>query len=165
VKIIDFGSVSVAGVDEQAAPADPSRILGTLQYTAPEYFVGEAGSERSDLYSLGVIAYQMLSGRLPYGAAAAKVRTRAALRRLEYATLLEDDRDVPAWIDGALRKAVHPEPRERYEALSEFAYDLRHPNAALLRRTPLIERHPVLFWKTVSAALGVALLLLLLFRG
>ena len=164
VKIIDFGSVSVAGVDERASPGERSSILGTLQYTAPEYFAGDPGTERSDLYSLGVIAYQMLSGRLPYGAEAARVRTRAAQRRLQYATLLDEQRDIPAWIDAALRKAVHPDPLERYESLSEFVYDLRHPNAALLRPTPLVERNPVLFWKGVSLALGLGLFLLLLAR-
>src|SRR6185503_9338355 len=82
VKIIDFGSARVAGVSELAAPLERSGILGTLQYSAPEYFVGDPGTERSDLYSLGVIAYQMLSGRLPYGAEAAQVRTRKAQRAL-----------------------------------------------------------------------------------
>ncbi|HYG56281.1 MAG TPA: bifunctional protein-serine/threonine kinase/phosphatase [Burkholderiales bacterium] len=157
-KIIDFGSVSVAGVDE------PARILGTFQFTAPEYFAGDGGSERADLYSLGVIAYQMLSGRLPYGAAAAKVRTRAAQRRLRYATLIDDQREVPAWVDAAIRRAVHPDPLQRYEALSEFVHDLRHPNAELLRRTPLIERNPVLFWKAASAVLGAALFIVLLLQ-
>src|SRR5678816_2111439 len=133
---------------------DRSRILGALQYTAPEYFVGDPGSERADLYSLGVIAYQMLSGRLPYDAEAARVRTRAAQRKLRYATVLDEQRDIPPWIDVALRKAVHPEPLERYEALSEFVYDLRHPNAELLRRAPLISRNPVAFWRTACAVLG-----------
>ena len=151
-------------MDERASPGERSSILGTLQYTAPEYFAGDPGTERSDLYSLGVIAYQMLSGRLPYGAEAARVRTRAAQRRLQYATLLDEQRDIPAWIDAALRKAVHPDPLERYESLSEFVYDLRHPNAALLRPTPLVERNPVLFWKGVSLALGLGLFLLLLAR-
>ncbi|HXU41889.1 MAG TPA: bifunctional protein-serine/threonine kinase/phosphatase [Burkholderiales bacterium] len=164
VKIIDFGSVSVAGVDEQASPDEPSRILGTLQYTAPEYFVGEPGSERADLYSLGVIAYQMLSGQLPYGAEAARVRTRAAQRKLRYATLLDEQRDIPPWIDAALRKAVHAEPLERYEALSEFVYDLRHPNAELLRSAPLIARNPVAFWRTACAVLGAIVFLLLLLQ-
>ncbi|HTR58787.1 MAG TPA: bifunctional protein-serine/threonine kinase/phosphatase [Casimicrobiaceae bacterium] len=161
VKIVDFGSVRVAGIDEQASPTEPSQILGALQYTAPEYFVGDPGSERADLFSLGVIAYQMLSGRLPYGAAAAQVRTRAALRRLQYATVLDEQRDIPPWIDAALRKAVRPEPLERYEALSEFVHDLRHPNAELLRKTPLIERSPLMFWKCVSALLLAAVLVLL----
>ena len=164
VKIIDFGSVSVAGVNERAPAGEPSRILGTLQYTAPEYFVGEAGSERADLYSLGVIVYQMLSGRLPYDAEAARVRTRAAQRKLRYAPVLDEERDIPLWIDAALRKAVHPEPLERYDALSEFVYDLRHPNAGLLRRLPLAERNPVQFWKGVSLVLGVALFLVLLLQ-
>jgi serine/threonine protein phosphatase PrpC/predicted Ser/Thr protein kinase len=159
VKIIDFGSARVAGVSELAAPLERSSILGTLQYTAPEYFVGDAGTERSDLYSLGVIAYQMLSGRLPYGAEAARVRTRKAQRALQYASLSDE---IPPWIDAALRKAVHPDPLQRYEVLSEFVHDLRHPNAALLRPTPLVERNPTLFWKGVSAILGLALLLVLL---
>jgi serine/threonine protein phosphatase PrpC len=163
-KIIDFGSVSVAGVDERASPDEPSRILGTLQYTAPEYFVGDAGSERADLYSLGVIAYQMLSGRLPYGAEAARVRTRAAQRKLRYDTVLDEQRDIPPWIDAALRKAVHPEPLERYEALSEFVYDLRHPNSELLRSAPLIARNPVAFWRTACAVLGAIVFLLLLLQ-
>jgi serine/threonine protein phosphatase PrpC len=164
VKIIDFGSVCVAGVDERASPDEPSRILGTLQYTAPEYFVGDPGSERADLYSLGVIAYQMLSGRLPYGAEAARVRTRAAQRKLRYATVPDEQRDIPPWIDAALRKAVHPEPLERYEALSEFVYDLRHPNSELLRSAPLIARNPVAFWRTACAVLGAIVFLLLLLQ-
>jgi len=162
VKIIDFGSARVAGVDECAGPLERAGILGTLQYTAPEYFVGEPGSERSDLYSLGVIAYQMLSGRLPYGAEAARVRSRAAQRRLQYASLVGEERDVPAWVDAALRKAVHPDPLERYESLSELVHDLRRPNAALLRRPSLAERNPVRFWKGIASALGLALFLILL---
>jgi serine/threonine protein phosphatase PrpC/tRNA A-37 threonylcarbamoyl transferase component Bud32 len=162
VKIIDFGSVRVAGVDEGASSGERSRILGTLQYAAPEYFVGDPGSERSDLFSLGVITYQMLSGRLPYGAEAARVRSRAAQRRLQYESLADEELAVPAWVDAAIRKAVHPDPNERYPVLSEFVYDLRHPNAALLRRPSLAERNPVRFWKFVSCALGLALFFVLL---
>ncbi|MGQ7310022.1 protein kinase domain-containing protein, partial [Streptococcus suis] len=67
VKIIDFGSTKVTGVVE-ANPSIDTDILGTVQYTAPEYFQGESGSPRSDMFSLGVITYQMLTGKLPYGA-------------------------------------------------------------------------------------------------
>jgi serine/threonine protein phosphatase PrpC len=163
VKIIDFGATRVAGIAEMITPDERSAILGTAQYTAPEYFVGEAASTRSDLFSLGVITYQMLAGRLPYGAEVAKARSIAAQRRLRYESVLDDAREIPAWIDGVLRKAVHPDPLERYETLSEFVYDLRHPNAAFLRSTrpPLVERHPVLFWQCASAFLAIAVLVLL----
>ncbi|HZR86600.1 MAG TPA: bifunctional protein-serine/threonine kinase/phosphatase [Bradyrhizobium sp.] len=157
VKIIDFGSVRVSGVAE-AAPSD-DEILGTEQYTAPEYFLGEGGSARSDMFSLGVIAYQMLTGRLPYGAQAARVRTRAQSRKLKYRSALDDNCDIPSWVDGALKRAVHPNPDRRYESLSEFLFDLRQPNPDYLRASiPLIERNPALFWKCSTALLTLILI-------
>src|SRR5215213_5909415 len=124
VKIIDFGATSVAGISEMTTPLERGNILGTAQYTAPEYFLGEAGTPESDFFSLGVITYQMLSGRLPYGTEVAKSRTLAAQRNLRYASVLKDDREIPVWIDGVLEKAVHPDPFRRYESLSEYVYDL-----------------------------------------
>jgi len=160
-KIIDFGSVRVAGIADDAG--DDDRILGTAQYTAPEYFLGEGGSQRSDIFSLGVIAYQMLTGRLPYGAEAARTRTKAQQKKLKYRSLLNENRDIPAWVDGALKKAVHPDPYQRYDELSEFVFDLRHPNKKFLDATakPFIERNPLLFWKSLSAILFAALLAVL----
>ncbi|GAC1389352.1 MAG: bifunctional protein-serine/threonine kinase/phosphatase [Variovorax sp.] len=166
VKIIDFGATRVAGIVEMAPPAGPGEILGTAQYTAPEYFLGAEGTARSDLFSLAVITYQMLSGRLPYGAQVAKSRTVSAQRKLQYRSILQPDRAIPVWIDGVLRKALQPEPLKRYEALSEFVHDLRQPNQAFLsrNRVPLVERHPVRFWKGVAAILAVMLLALLYAR-
>jgi serine/threonine protein kinase len=162
VKIIDFGATRVAGIVEAEAPIERN-ILGTEQYTAPEYFLGEEGTASSDLFSLGVITYQMLSGRLPYGIKVSQARTQSAQRNLRYDSVLHPDREIPAWIDGVLRKAVHPNPLERYETLSEFVYDLRHPNRAFLRKTraPLANRHPVRFWKGVSAVLAAVVVVLL----
>jgi serine/threonine protein phosphatase PrpC len=160
-KIIDFGSVRIAGITDDAD--GPHEILGTVQYTAPEYFIGEGGSRRSDIFSLGVIAYQMLTGRLPYGAEAARTRTRAQQKKLRYRSLLNENRDIPAWVDGALKKALQPDPYQRYEELSEFVFDLRHPNKKFLDAAakPLMERDPLLFWKCLSAILSVALLAVL----
>jgi len=163
VKIIDFGSVRVAGVMEVASPIEQQSILGTALYTAPEYFLGEVGSERSDMYSLGVICYQMLSGKHPYGTLVAKSRTKAAQRRLKYHSVLDDEREIPAWIDEAIKKAVNPDPYKRYEALSEFIHDLRHPNKIFLTKTrpPLIERNPVAFWQGISLILAIVFIVLL----
>jgi serine/threonine protein kinase len=161
-KIIDFGSVRVAGVVE-TMPETDGDILGTVQYTAPEYFLGAGGSDQSDLYSLGVIAYQMLTGRLPYGAAGARARTAASQRRLTYRPATSEERNVPTWVDGALRKAVHPDPAKRYDALSAFLFDLRHPNPAFLTTsTPLLERDPVRFWQGVAGLLAAVVLVLLM---
>ncbi|RVT99470.1 bifunctional protein-serine/threonine kinase/phosphatase [Rhodovarius crocodyli] len=161
VKIIDFGSTRVAGVAEAAGTPEEAEILGTVQFTAPEYFLGEAGTPRSDLFSLGVIAYQMLTGRLPYGAAVAQARSRAQQRRLRYQPASEDHRHVPAWLDAALEKAVAVDPADRYEELSEFLFDLRHPNTAFGAPRPLLQRNPLLFWQASCAVLGVTVLALL----
>ncbi|GAB3364718.1 MULTISPECIES: protein kinase domain-containing protein [Giesbergeria] len=163
-KIIDFGATQVAGVAELSPSLGPPALLGATSYAAPEYFLGENGSVRSDIYALGVIAYQMLSGQLPYGAEVPKARTRAAQRKLRYCSVLHEEREIPAWVDDALRKAVHPDPWQRYGELSEFIYDLHHPNPNFLHqnRPPLIERHPVLFWKTISFVLLVLLVVLIM---
>lgn len=162
-KIIDFGSTKVAGIMESAPPALHNNLLGTAQYTAPEYFLGEAGSSRSDMFSLGVVTYQMLTGKLPYGTQVAKTSTKAAQKNLRYHSVLDEDREIPVWIDEAIRKAVHPDPHKRYEDLSEFVFDLHHPNKAFLNKTrpPLIERNPVMFWKGVSCILLVIIIMLL----
>ena len=162
-KIIDFGSTSVAGVVEMEGPVAPNPFPGTAAYMAPEYFLGESGGPHSDLFSLGVVAYQMLGGNLPYGAELAKCKSRAEQRNLVYRSLLQDRRDIPPWIDEVLRRAVHVDPLKRYAELSELTYDLRHPNPAYLARTrpPLLERNPVRFWKGVSLVLALILAALL----
>ena len=136
---------------------------GRSNIPRPNIFSARAASPRSDLFSLGVIAYQMLTGRLPYGAEVARTRTKAQQKKLRYKSILNDNRDIPAWIDGALEKAVHPDPYQRYEELSEFVFDLRHPNKKFVESAakPLIERDPLLFWKCLSAILFVALLITL----
>ena len=163
-KIIDFGSTKITGV-AQTVPSDRrDEVLGTVQYTAPEYFQGESGSPRSDMFSLGVITYQMLTGKLPYGSQVAKARTRSQFSKLRYNSATDYNAEIPAWVDGALRRAVHPDPYKRYESLSEFTFDLRHPNAKYLNAsaTPLIERNPLLFWKLLAAILACIILLLLI---
>ena len=163
VKIIDFGSTRVAGIVEINSPNQQQNILGTAQYTAPEYFLGEVGTPRSDMFSLGVITYQMLSGRLPYGAKVARTRTKAAQGKLNYRSVLDDERDIPIWFDEALKKSLQPNPYKRYEEISEFVFDLRHPNREFLNKTrpPLIERNPALFWKSISLILSVIIVVLL----
>lgn len=164
VKIIDFGSTRVAGVMEIESPVARHALLGAALYAAPEYFLGEDGTPRSDLFSLAVIAYQMLTGRQPYGTAIPRAAGKAAQRKLTYTPARHYNRDLPAWVDESLRKAVQIEPAKRYHDLPEFVFDLHHPNQAFLSRTrpPLIERNPVVFWKGVSFMLAVLLIMLVM---
>jgi len=155
VKIIDFGSTRIAGIEEITTPLARNNLLGTRNYTAPEYLQGLQGDNISDIYSMGVIAYELLTGELPYGGQELTLRR---LGRARYRPAVLSNPDIPYWIDRVLQKAVSIERGRRYAVLSEFMHDLSHPNPEFIRRgtEPLIERNPLLVWK------GVALLLFLL---
>ncbi|MCC3261983.1 hypothetical protein LLE87_27815, partial [Paenibacillus polymyxa] len=127
----------------------------------PEYFLGEAGTARSDIYSLAAILYQMLSGRLPYGAEVARSRSRAAQLRLTYVSVLDREREIAAWVDGVLSRALHPDPQHRTPELSEFTHALRHPGDTRgAERLPLLERNPVAFWKGLCLILAIVIVIL-----
>ncbi|MGE0023379.1 MAG: protein kinase, partial [Hyphomicrobium sp.] len=110
VKIIDLGSVRVAGVREAMPATDTGDILGTHQYAAPEYFLGRPGTEKSDLFSLGLVAYEMLTGGLPYGDTVSDATTPKAQAALFYIPAAELSPRVPDWMDMAIRKAVSIDP-------------------------------------------------------
>ncbi len=154
IKIIDFGSTQVAGLQEIHTPIEQLHIEGTANYIAPEIFEGHEGTARTDMFSLAVTIYEMLSGgHFPYG----KLEKAEAHKYYDYTSIRNYNPDVPVWMDGAIQKAVQNNPDMRYETFSEFLYDLNNPNPALMKTTaPLIERNPVGFWR------GFSIILLLL---
>ena len=163
LKIIDFGSVSIAGLEETRNDSPATYLLGTALYSAPEYFLGEQGDRKSELFSLAVISYYLLSGSYPYGASVARTKTLSEQRKLHYKTLLADDREIPSWVDSAIRKAVSPLPDRRQLDLFEYLHDLRKPNKEFLNKTrpPLIERNPVALWQGISGVLALVIIYLL----
>ncbi|MBA6341871.1 bifunctional protein-serine/threonine kinase/phosphatase [Colwellia sp. MB02u-10] len=157
VKIIDFGSTFIAGVTD----ADTEEIMrGTIRYSAPEYFLGHLGTQASDLYALGVITYQMLSGKFPYGREIAQANSVSAQRKLNYKSMINDNTELPFWIDDTLERALKIDPLKRYSVLSEFVHDLRQPNKLFLAKNkpPLMQRDPVMFWQWVSLILLLLLI-------
>ena len=164
VKIIDLGAVKVAGIQEIASPVERLELLGTKNYTAPEYLMGMAGSTKSDLFSLGVIAYEMLTGKLPYGDQSDKNLDWRSISKIKYTPSIKHNPMIPLWLDGAIEKAVRNDHRMRYDSFSEFYHDLTHPNEAFMKGSmPLIEKDPLFFWQSISSALFIINLILLYF--
>jgi len=116
VKLADFG---IAKATEQSSITQVGSVLGTAAYLAPEQARGEEAGPRADLYALGVVAYQLIAGRLPYEATSL---TELALKQ---------QREEPAMLD-TLVAAVGPEladaiaialaldPRDRYQTAREM---------------------------------------------
>lgn len=148
VKIIDLGAVRIRGIEQIDVPWDNDGCLGTESYAAPECLEGNRATPASDRYSLGVIAYELLTGQLPY----AKPPKPSARRRLRYRSAREAHPDLPVWLDACLQKAVALKPDARYPALSEFLRDLEHPNPALTpsRHSPLVERVSPENWRFIA---------------
>lgn len=156
VRIVDFGSCFVAGIDEIAAPITRDLVLGTASYAAPELRSGRNAGVRSEIFSLGSVAYELFTGHLPYGEKIETAATPRSFERLEYVPSYHHNPMIPVWIDGALRTAVRVDPARRYGEISELLYDLKHPNAVFTSQAPvpLVERDPLLFWKGLCAGLA-----------
>lgn len=153
--IIDFGSCYVAGIHEAGAPFERDTILGTLRFSAPEYRYGGKVSALSDQFSLGVILYELLTGKHPYGDRYETAMNLKAFQRLNYIPARKYNPLVPAWLDKSLEKSLSIFPQARYECLSEWLADIKRPNPRWLNpeETPFIEKNPLLFWK-IMAGLG-----------
>ncbi len=117
VKLADFG-IAKALADESSITQVGS-VLGTAAYLAPEQAHGEEAGPRSDLYSLGVVTYQLLSGRLPYEASS--LTELALMQQREAPPLLHEiATDVPPQLAAAVDRALALDPAERYSSAEEM---------------------------------------------
>ncbi len=168
IKIIDFGSARIAGVAELINPINFIANQGTQGYTAPEVILNESISQASDQFSLGVIVYEMFSSYLPYQNKLDKNLSTKKLSKITYESMLIHNPNLPVWIDGAIRKACCLDYVQRYEALSEFLYDLEHPNPVFL--SPQKNKQPkskIIKYRLLSAlslTLNLILLLILVIK-
>ena len=131
LKVTDFG---VALVGSARPLTEKGVIMGSVQYISPEMVVGEAAGPRSDLYSLGVVIYEMLAGRRPFEAAEAESPLAVAMRHVTQTPFppSEANPEVPPGMDAATLALLAKDPGERPESAGALADELE----ALLRETP-----------------------------
>ena len=171
-RILDFGVARATDADLQTATlqTDAGQLVGTVPYMSPEQINADPESldTRSDIYTLGVILYEMLSGRLPY-----PVRSS---RLAEAARLITEARPEPLTVDGRrldddldtiLGKAMEKDPERRYQSAAELGADIQRfrDSEPILARPPamsyqlrkFVRRNRALTGAVAAAAVSLAL--------
>lgn len=122
VKITDFG---IALSSNEADITQTNTIMGSVHYLAPELARGNLATNRSDIYALGIIFYELLTGTVPFKGEGA---VNIALQHLEapMPSLLTLDETLPQGLDFIIQKATNKIPAERYESCEAFLADLNH---------------------------------------
>jgi serine/threonine protein kinase/Tol biopolymer transport system component len=143
VKILDFGIAkftqpdrSASGGEHSGAPiptrltatqsvdTDPGTVMGSAGYMAPEQVRGQPADHRSDIFALGAILYEMLSGRRAFQGET-NAETMTAILRDEPPELDRDGRPLPAALDRIVRHCLEKSPSERFQSASDVAFALQ----------------------------------------
>ena len=138
IKVLDFG---LAKLTERFSPdrttvadsdastkglvhTDPGKLMGTARYMSPEQIRGLEADGRSDIFSLGVVLYEMVTGRAPFdGATPGEVM--AAIWNQEPSPLRRHNRDAPAELERIVGKALQKDCEERYQVIKDLLLDLK----------------------------------------
>ena len=121
-KIVDFGLANLRDTEETRLTG-PHEFLGTIAYASPEQLTGAAVDSRSDVYSLGAVVYEMLTGRVPFGGPDAMAMLTAHLSGA-VPKVSETIADVPAWVDIAVSRALAKDPADRWATIADFGHAL-----------------------------------------
>jgi serine/threonine protein kinase/tetratricopeptide (TPR) repeat protein len=158
VVVMDFGlarSLSEEGMTRTGA------MLGTLEYMSPEQARAQTLDARSDLYTVGLIFYELLTGKMPYEAASptASILLRTHERCVPPAQL---EPEIPANLSAVVCKCLEPEPKDRYENMQELIAELdaiqgKRPSSAFPETAVLKAAKPWPWIAITAAALAITI--------
>lgn len=173
VKVLDFGLAKQdpLGADGHTAATatggketEPGVVLGTVGYMSPEQVKGEPADARSDIFSLGCVLYEMLSGRRAFGGGSSP-EVLAAILRDHPRPLTEDHSQVPPHVSAVVQRCLEKDPALRFQSARDLAFSLRHilgtpdPRARDAGAIPSRDRHIRVPGRRILALAAVCLVI------
>ena len=155
-KLIDFGNITEIFSNSTKA--------GTPSFLSPQRFQGEAISETSEIFSIGVTLYLSLTKKYPYGEI--EPFTNPSFKEAKKPSKYNNN--IPEWLDSVILRAISLHTEKRYEHYSEMSYELQKPQNVkpyFSENSSIIEREPILFYRvgfTIMTVFNMILLVLLL---
>ena len=130
VKVVDFGIAKLIGLDDSARKLTKTgMIFGTPDYMSPEQATGRPLDQRADIYALGVILYEMLTGKVPFDAPSfMAILTKHMFEDPVPPSLAAPDLDIDAAVDALVLKALEKDPDNRFQSMTEFAEAMKTLN-------------------------------------
>jgi eukaryotic-like serine/threonine-protein kinase len=164
VKILDFGLATQATPAVHWAPeaptvalaTDPGTVLGTVGYMSPEQVRGERVDHRSDIFSLGAVLYEMLTGRRAFARDTA-AETMTAILKEDVADLSSSGRQMPVALERIVRRCLEKRPEERLQAARDVAITLEAVSGTDVSSPVPVAAPPLRRWRAVALiVLGLA---------
>ncbi len=171
IKLIDFG-IAGDSASRRLTYANFTATLGTADYISPEQVKGKRGDGRSDIYAMGVILYEMLTGRLPFiGSSPMEVMNDRMLNYPTPPSVL--DPTITPQLQEVIYRALERDPKNRYPRARDFAHDLQHLDQVGVEERPELHKwrnrraqlpRNILYYSAI-ALIPVAILLLMMWMA
>lgn len=156
IKVTDFGIARFSRSDLRATSGNNDKVVGSVHYISPEQARGEITDEKADIYSVGVMLYEMLTGRLPFEGDSA-VSIAIMQMQAEPVKPREVKPDIPDGLEEITLKAMQKDPAKRYQSAAEMLYDIdefkRNPSIHFAYKY-FVDETPTRFVETISRVKG-----------
>ncbi len=150
IKVTDFG---IAQFSRNEIRTDSERAIGSVHYISPEQASGAITDEKADIYSLGVMLYEMLTGKLPFEADNA---VSVAIMQMQSTPKMprEINTSIPEGLEEITMKAMQKDPSKRYQSAAEMLYDIdefkRNPSIHFEYKYVFVDETPTRFVETIA---------------